>query len=528
MSETLTNTQIIIKDDNGQIHTSKSLGQQDETRLNNMVKLMNSKNYVDSEVNKTKKEIGESVFSLIPLQNAGYHLYDGALIDGSGIYADFVAKIEELYTQHPEWNCWCKGELPFEQPVLSANGTLGGDSFAVSANTEFNSSYQAWKAFDGDPSTDFAELGTPNPSSLTFYNPEPLKVTQLVLTNRTTATADTFLTGSIECSDDGITWNELTTYTNSNPIMGGSWSIDLSSNTGFHKYYRIVGVSFVGDNCGFSNVAITATYQVSAEEQWQTCVTTYGACGKFVVDTTNHTVRLPKVTGIVEGTLDANALGDLVEAGLPNIEGQTSYFNQGGLVAENGFQSGCFSKIAVSGRTNSWSNSAESGAGRDLIFDASLSNSIYGNSNTVQPQTIKGYYYIVLANVTKTEIQVDIDNVVTDLNGKADVDLNNISNVSQTFKDKSIEWCFPDYSYRIEITSNTFTPQVDGYLMGKIYQSGNIFIGCENMAIVELYQPSGGEQTMTSLTPVKKGQTYTLTRNGTYSSIYFYSCLGAN
>lgn len=41
MSETLTNTQIIIKDDNGQIHTSKSLCQQDETRLNNMVKLMN-------------------------------------------------------------------------------------------------------------------------------------------------------------------------------------------------------------------------------------------------------------------------------------------------------------------------------------------------------------------------------------------------------------------------------------------------------------------------------------------------------
>jgi len=73
MSETLTNTQIIIKDDNGQIHTSKSLGQQDETRLNNMVKLMNlilqtpnstdfintlaSKAYVDSEVNNISSDL---------------------------------------------------------------------------------------------------------------------------------------------------------------------------------------------------------------------------------------------------------------------------------------------------------------------------------------------------------------------------------------------------------------------------------------------------------------------------------------
>ena len=55
-------------------------------------------------------------------------------------------------------------------------------------------------------------------------------------------------------------------------------------------------------------------------------------------------------------------------------------------------------------------------------------NSIYGKSNTVQPQTIKGYYYIVIATSTKTDIQVDIDEIATDLNGKADTDLTNITN----------------------------------------------------------------------------------------------------
>ena len=53
------------------------------------------------------------------------------------------------------------------------------------------------------------------------------------------------------------------------------------------------------------------------ETAWQQSVSTYGVCGFYVYDSTNNTVRLPKVTGFVEGTLDASALGSLVEAGLP-------------------------------------------------------------------------------------------------------------------------------------------------------------------------------------------------------------------
>ena len=62
-----------------------------------------------------------------------------------------------------------------------------------------------------------------------------------------------------------------------------------------------------------------------------------------------------------------------------------------------------------------------------ISFDASSSNSIYGNSNTVQPQSVKVLYYVVIATSTKTQIQVDLDNIATDLNGKADVDLTNIN-----------------------------------------------------------------------------------------------------
>lgn len=67
MSETLTNTQIIIKDDNGQIHTSKSLGQQDETRLNNMVKLMNLILQTPNSADFIETLVSEALlFSLMP------------------------------------------------------------------------------------------------------------------------------------------------------------------------------------------------------------------------------------------------------------------------------------------------------------------------------------------------------------------------------------------------------------------------------------------------------------------------------
>jgi len=156
------------------------------------------------------------------------------------------------------------------------------------------------------------------------------------------------------------------------------------------------------------------------ETSWQSTVTTYGVCGKFVYDATNNTVRLPKITGIIEGTVDVSALGDLVEAGLPNITGNFASYNR---LAEEATASGAF-EVTNNSQKNA-STSSGSGHVTTYNFNASNSNHIYGNSSTVQPQTIKAFYYIVIATSTKTDIQVDIDEVTTDLNGKADRNLSN-------------------------------------------------------------------------------------------------------
>lgn len=164
-------------------------------------------------------------------------------------------------------------------------------------------------------------------------------------------------------------------------------------------------------------IALTYSTCFVTEADWQTQVTRYGVCGKFVYDATANTVRLPKVTGFVEGTIDANALGDLIEAGLPNITGTTRTTWSGGRY---GNASGAFENYTHSSGGSS-AGDGNNGSTIGATFDASRSNSIYGNSDTVQPQSIKGYYYIVIATSTRTEVEVNINNITADLNDKASI-----------------------------------------------------------------------------------------------------------
>lgn len=199
------------------------------------------------------------------------------------------------------------------------------------------------------------------------------------------------------------------------------------------------------------------------EANWQTSVTNYGTCGKFVYDSVNNTVRLPKITGFIEGTTDLTALGDLIQAGLPNITGtmaQTRFAGTG---------TNCFSGSTKSTSNNGFASGSSTWG--TLDFKASNSNNIYGSSSTVQPQAIKVLYYICISTSTKTDIQIDIDEIATDLNGKADVDLSNTS-PSQTFKNNVMNWVVPDYnsavSLGISVKNSSYTIQNTGYYLIKL------------------------------------------------------------
>lgn len=148
------------------------------------------------------------------------------------------------------------------------------------------------------------------------------------------------------------------------------------------------------------------------EEEWNTSISTYGTCGKFVY-TEGVSLRIPKITGFVEGTLDATELGNLIEAGLPNIKGVS---NIGGNAAKSALAGGALKQVryqqnwVLNGAVSDTNDLAE------VELDASLYNPIYGNSSTVQPQSIRVYYYIVVANGIKQDVEIDLDNVLTEVN----------------------------------------------------------------------------------------------------------------
>lgn len=91
---------------------------------------------------------------------------------------------------------------------------------------------------------------------------------------------------------------------------------------------------------------------------------------------------------VLMGAGSGHAAGSTVEAGLPNITGyagadtDSGYYNTNRPNAGGAFYGG--------GKSYSWCAAGSQNPGRDLCFDASRSNPIYGRSNTVQPAA----YYV--------------------------------------------------------------------------------------------------------------------------------------
>lgn len=81
---------------------------------------------------------------------------------------------------------------------------------------------------------------------------------------------------------------------------------------------------------------------------------------------------------VLQGVSGEQVAGQTVEAGLPNIKGSVSKSNSQDI----GSVTGAFTRSG----SGKYAGGADSGSGyKTFEFDASLSNAIYGNSETVQP-----------------------------------------------------------------------------------------------------------------------------------------------
>lgn len=201
------------------------------------------------------------------------------------------------------------------------------------------------------------------------------------------------------------------------------------------------------------------------EADWQTAVTTYGVCGKFVYDSVNNTVRLPKYSNKIY-TKEITSIAPVVG------NGKALKFYDGSDTLNLGNRRGYDGTAHFGGNSSNIGNGVSSNNGTNtvtsyavgLVTSASDSGVIAQLSNITT--SLDGYYYIVLATTTKTDIQVDIDEIATDLNGKADVDLTNVNNSGTS---RGAGWGFPSdkdsakINLTLGVTNTDYTAPANGY-----------------------------------------------------------------
>lgn len=474
--------------------------------------------------------VGEIVSSTLPITDAGFHLLDGALISGSGTYAAFVDYIGDLYDNTPssgyQYNVNIVGSLANTDGVLSGFST----SNYCLLPSAFSPSTSSWelviKITTGiDVSTTQYILGREYYFDLYISggliktdvgNSSAWGVTAqagiTTLQANTTYYIKYVYTGSnyeIYLSTDGNTFTlektiSYSTAQSSNTIPIGK-IIASSSLTSFYGSIDL-NESYINVNNNRWWTGATPSW-VTDEAQWQTSVSTYGVCGKFVYDSVNNTVRLPKITGIIEGTTDAAALGDLVAAGLPNITGQ--------LVGSGDRTSmqGAYGAFYGDGSTGTGSSSSSVKGYINLYLDASRSSSIYGNSATVQPQTIKTLYYICIATTTKTDIQADIDEIASDLNLKAETDLSNLTAAGNIYGSKLYAPSSVNEAVTIGSSGADYTAPSNGWVYAQGTQSssgGWMALVNATSGIISRAQTSYNNSIHNVYIPVQKGDTFQL------------------
>lgn len=164
-----------------------------------------------------------------------------------------VAKINRKYYKY------VTVDTSFVRPNLSNYGTMGGNSFACTCSSVYSSSY-GWKAVDGNSGTNWETAMYVHNGTLTIYNPDALKVSQVTLTSTGGYRPSNW---SLQGSNDNSNWITLGTYS------GYADNAVLNVNTS--DYYKYLRINAPGTASNYSvriyEFLITAVYQtVSIQE----------------------------------------------------------------------------------------------------------------------------------------------------------------------------------------------------------------------------------------------------------------------
>lgn len=170
----------------------------------------------------------------------------------------------------------------------------------------------------------------------------------------------------------------------------------------------------------------TQTNYLISESAWQAKATANeGNVPFYSTGDGSTTFRVPSLSCWVKGANGIEEVGSYLEAGLPNITGTASSFR-----AMNGYAHEYSGALYDAGGGAKSDNANAGTYNSNFGIDASLSNPIYGNSDTVQPPSIVGMYLVkafgTVSNVGNQDI-ADISAGLTRVENKMDEYTDNVA-----------------------------------------------------------------------------------------------------
>lgn len=247
-----------------------------------------------------------------------------------------------------------------------------------------------------------------------------------------------------------------------------------------HPYGTVPADSIICNGATYSRALykdffdyITTQGWVKTEAEWQEIATRdNGFCPFYSSGDGSTNFRTPKFAPYQQVAMGVAQTTTYHEAGLPNITGRV--YDESGenspawtIDPKRTKTSGAFSIGADGGYTASGSSSTSEYA-KDFNFDASRSNTIYGSSDTVQPEAHEWVMCVVAYGVATNVGSVDIQNVMS---ATAQVQAE-IASIQQAIGNIT-KFAAPDYASGSTIAANTtVTIQSNGFLRYTIRLAG--------------------------------------------------------
>lgn len=177
--------------------------------------------------------------------------------------------------------------------------------------------------------------------------------------------------------------------------------------------------------------------QVTADG-YESALAEYGECPKYVIG--GGSLRLPLLKNYIKAANTTEGVKN-ISAGLPNITGKVGQYDTGNTIGSS--LSGAFyaeSDTGTSGAYSGWNT----GTNNKEFFDASRSNDIYGNSDTVTPPSTTLYPWVcaytaavAASTAVAAQFQAALSGKVDLPSGKTQAD---IDYVTESYHDEDGNW----------------------------------------------------------------------------------------